>query len=109
MSKRRLFKRLDDRTGRLERAVNLINDGEQPNLRVHKREADQPHPLTRPRAIPPDRSVVLGMKGPSGNDEGMGFTYEVGLTTSSTSLYQQRTVPTLTLSSGGYVLTYVEA
>lgn len=60
MSKRRYFKRLDDRSGRLERAINIINDGENPNLKVHIREADPPHPLTRPRAIPPDRVSIVG-------------------------------------------------
>jgi hypothetical protein len=60
MSKRRYFKRLDDRSGRLERAINIINDGENPNLRVSRQEADPPHPLTRPRAIPPDRVSIVG-------------------------------------------------
>ena len=78
MSKRRYFKRLDDRTGRLERAVNIINDGEQPNLRVHRREADPPHPLSKPRAIPADRAQIIGSLGaPSDTRE---FIYEVGLT-----------------------------
>jgi len=78
MSKRRYFKRLDDRTGRLERAVNIINDGEKPNLRVHKREADKPHPLSTPRAIPADRAQIVG---PSDLDSDVrGFVYTVGFT-----------------------------
>ena len=78
MSKRRYFKRLDDRTGRLERAVNIINDGDKPNLRVHKREADKPHPLSTPRAIPADRAQIVG---PSDLDSDVrGYIYTVGFT-----------------------------
>ncbi len=84
MSKRRYFKRLDDRTGRLERAVNIINDGEKPNLRVHKREADKPHPLSSPRAIPADRAQIVG---PSDLDRDVrGFVYTVGFTADAVTM-----------------------
>lgn len=78
MSKRRYFKRLDDRSGRLERSINIINDGENPNLKVHIREADPPHPLTRPRAIPPDRVSIVG---PSDKDLTItNYVWNVGYT-----------------------------
>lgn len=84
MSKRRYFKRLDDRTGRLERAVNIINDGDKPNLRVHKREADKPHPLSSPRPIPADRAQIVG---PSDLDNDVrGFVYTVGFTSDARTL-----------------------
>ena len=100
MSVRRRFKALDGRTGRLERAVNLVEDGEARGLKVHRREADQPHPLSSPSPIPIDRAtIVAGMRGQD-KSEDKGFKFVVGFTLSG-ALYESRSSPVLVLVSGG--------
>lgn len=103
MSVRRRFKALDGRTGRLERAVNLIEDGELRGLKVARREADKPHPLSNPSPIPIDRTtIVAGMRGQD-RPEDKGFRFVVGMTLSG-ALHEMRTCPVLVLASGGAIL-----
>ena len=102
MSIRKRFKALDGRTGRLERAVNLIEDGEMRGLKVARREADKPHPLSNPGPIPVDRAtIVAGMRGQD-KSEDKGYTFVVGFTLAGT-LYEARSSPVLVLASGGFV------
>ncbi len=106
-TRRNRFRRLDDRTGRLERAVNIINDGQMPSLRVHRREADEEHPLSRPFKIPVDRSTLLNI-GPAGNTEGRQVKIYVGYTPSISNLSATRTTTAVMITSGGFTLTYTE-
>ena len=60
MSRRRArFKTFDQRTGRLERAVSMIEDGETGML-VRKGENDRAHPLSQKFVPPIDRASILG-------------------------------------------------
>lgn len=107
MSLRRRFKALDGRTGRLERAVNLIEDGEARGLKVARREADKPHPLSNPSPIPVDRAtIVAGMRGPK-KSEDQQFAWVIGYT-STTDFWGARGGHALALYSGGCVITFTE-
>lgn len=77
MSTRRHMKRLDDRTGRLERAVNLVNDGVIPGIKVARGEADRPHPQSRTKVIGLDRALLKAPKPPDVSERNL--TIEVGL------------------------------
>lgn len=57
--RRSRFKTFDQRTGRLERAVVLIEDGETGML-VRRGENDRKHPLSREFVPPIDRATLLG-------------------------------------------------
>lgn len=81
MSVRRHMKRLDDRTGRLERAVNLINDGVIPGILVKRGEHDLPHPQSVPRVVGPDRATLKAPKTPDISVSN--FTYRAGFTSNS--------------------------
>lgn len=59
-TRRNRYVALDQRTGRLERAINLVNDGQEPNLKVMRSEADKYNPQTRGVRIPLDRVAVMG-------------------------------------------------
>lgn len=54
------YVRHDDRTGRLERAISLVNDGQDPSLVVARGEADKYNPQTRKMRIPLDRVAING-------------------------------------------------
>ena len=108
-SKRYRMKALDGRTGRLERAINLIEDGEVRGLWTKRSEADNPHPLSRPVTIGIDRAQIMQGILPKSGDPERGYTHRVGYTSSSTSLYTQRETQALGLTSGGAVLEYTEA
>lgn len=81
MLSRNRFKRLDDRTGRLERAVNMVNDGMIPGIWVRKGEEDKPHPQSFPRPIGPDRATLKALK--DEDSASLNFTYRVGYTANS--------------------------
>ena len=55
-SKRNRMKVIDQRTGRLARAVQMVEDGEIRGLYVRKGEEDREHPQKYPKVIPPDRA-----------------------------------------------------
>lgn len=54
MTRRARFYARDERTSRLERAVNLVEDG-YTGVKVLRSDRDRAHPLDRPVDIPPDR------------------------------------------------------
>lgn len=93
------FKSLDQRTGRLERACTLLEDGERPRLKT--REPDPRHPLSRPFVIGMDRAqVVAGMQGEN-KFEDRQFKFAVGTTTPN-DLVGIRGMQSFVLSSGGF-------
>jgi len=59
-TRRSKYVKLDDRTGRLERAVALVNDGQDPSLMVRRGEADKYNPQTRKLRVPLDRIAIMG-------------------------------------------------
>lgn len=103
MAKRYNFKALDQRTGRLERACTLLEDGEIARLKT--REPDPLHPQSRPRTIGLDRAqVVQGMRGEVKLEDRQ-FVFRVGMTANSTFDGYRGSV-SLVPSSGGFILTY---
>lgn len=94
----------DQRTGRLERAIDLIEDGDQRGLKVHRREADAEHPLRRPFKIGADRANLFpGLQGKKTYEDAQ-FLFVFGYSLGA-DLWAQRTVPILSWGSGGAVLT----
>ena len=108
-SRRYRMKALDGRTGRLERAINLVEDGEVRGLWTKRSEADPAHPMSKPVVIGVDRAQIMQGILPKSGDPERGYTHRVGYTSSSTSLYTQRETQALGLTSGGAVLEYTEA
>lgn len=103
MSKRYNFKALDQRTGRLERACTLLEDGERAKIKT--REPDPLHPQSRPRTIGLDRAqIVQGMNGEQKLEDRQ-YTFRVGIT-ASTDLTSYRGSISLVPYSGGFSLTY---
>lgn len=99
------FKFLDQRTGRLARAVELTEDGEIPGLQTTRRNADKKHPLSTPVSIPPDRATykVQYTEKQTGT-----YTYRVGMMGTGTLGQRQQSVA-IRYSSGGVTLNYTEA
>lgn len=60
MARKSLMKAFDDRSGRLERAMDLIQDGQNPKLMVTRGEADRFNPQSIKRRVPPDRVHLKG-------------------------------------------------
>lgn len=54
------FRKFDDRTGRLERALDLISDGQNPNVKTLRSEADRFNQQSVLRRVPPDRVQLRG-------------------------------------------------
>lgn len=100
MSQRHRYKRLDDRTGRLERAVNLINDGMIPGILVKRGEEDKPHPQLHPRQIGPDRADLKARK--DVDSATLNFTYRVGYTANSNFIRPSVTCASFGTTSGRY-------
>jgi hypothetical protein len=99
MARRYNFKAIDDRTGRLERACTLLEDGEKAKIRT--KEPDPLHPQTRARAIGMDRAqVVAGMKSAEKKEDGATI-FRVGSTSGQDFGNQSRTSQSLVPSSGG--------
>lgn len=101
------FKAYDQRTGRLERAVDIIQDGDEPGLWVARAEADPPHPLRRKVIIPPDRTNYFPGRVKENTYEDAQFKYMFGYT-AGPNLWQQRTTPVLSWGSGGALLDATE-
>lgn len=54
------FRKFDDRTGRLERAIDLISDGQNPKVQTLRSEADRFNQQSIVRRVPPDRVQLRG-------------------------------------------------
>jgi len=91
----RKYKAFDQRTGRLERAIDLIEDGDKPGLRVHKFEADRFHPQRIPVRIGPDR---IAPRPPVGDEFRYVYGYTLGV-----NLWEQRSLPIVSWGIGGVV------
>ena len=105
MSVRHRMKRLDDRTGRLERAVNMTNDGMIPGIRVRRGEEDKVHPQSVPRVVGLDRALL---KAPKPADTAVrNFVYQVGYT--SNSNFERPSMPACNFGSTYGTYTYITA
>jgi hypothetical protein len=89
MSNRHRMMRLDQRTGRLERAVAMLEDGQRPGLLVHAREADRFHPQSISKVVGLDRAMV---KAPKPELEKGTFNFSVGQWGNSNFTRQQMPV-----------------
>lgn len=100
--RRSRFKAIDQRSGRLERAVILTEDGETGML-VRKGDRDKPHPLSKPFQPPIDRAVLLGKTEP---ERQPGTTViDVGYE-SPGSNYERPSMGVLTIQQTGGTITY---
>lgn len=105
MSKRNRMKVLDQRTGRLAYAINMVEDGEIRGLYVKRGEDDPEHPQKYPRVIPPDRAQVV-RKMYDADLEGSALrSYVVGYTADPTT-YAREGWPMLCLVESNGVFTY---
>lgn len=87
-SKMRAF---DQRTGRLERAIDLIEDGQNPTLKVTRGEADKYNPQSRPIRPGPDR---VSFRGPGTQEITRGrYVWMVGWTANSN--FERPQMPTI--------------
>ena len=105
MSVRRHMKRLDDRTGRLERAVNMVNDGMIPGILVRRGEQDRVHPQSSPRVVGLDRASLKGFK-PADNAT-TNFVFQVGFTGMSNFLRPNMPACVFGSTSGTYTFSDV--
>src|SRR5881392_2683276 len=94
MSVRHRMKMTDGRTGRLERAVTMVEDGMIPGLYVRNGENDRAHPQAKRLKIAPDRATLRQQKN---NPEPTGPTvYRVGQTfPHGSNLWEAPSVPVL--------------
>jgi hypothetical protein len=98
MSNRRArMLRLDARTGRLERAIHLLEDGHKAG--VMTRDPDRPHPQSRPVGPVIDRAMI---RIPKPEVERGTFTYNVGLEGNSNLERVQTPVLVFGLTWGTY-------
>lgn len=87
--RRNKFRAYDQRTGRLERAINIIEDGDSPGLKVARGEADQAHPLRKHPRIPPDRKNLFPGLVRDDAYEDAQFKYVYGYTSSGSNLWER--------------------
>lgn len=100
----RKYRAYDERTGRLERAIDLIEDGEIKGLKTTRREADSEHPQRRPLRVGPDRANLMPGFRKQQTYEDAQFKFVFGYTLGS-DLWAQRTTPMFAWGSGGFTLT----
>ena len=103
----RKYRAYDERTGRLERAIDLIEDGEIKGLKTTRREADDEHPQSRPLRIGPGRANLMPGFRRRNTYEDAQFRFVFGYTAGS-DLWEQRATPILGWSSGGFELIATE-
>jgi hypothetical protein len=89
------MKVIDGRTGRLERAVSMVEDGIIPKLYVRNGEQDRPHPQSKRLKIAPDRALL---RPPKTIVEGAAFTFRVGQSLPpGSNLWEPPSVPVLSV------------
>lgn len=94
----------DMRTGRKVRYADLVDDGENPSTRVHKRERDAEHPLKFPRTPGADR---MSLYRPAPEAIVGNVTVYVGYSGDPDALYADRMqVPQITVTAGMALLTH---
>lgn len=100
--RRNAWKQLDQRSGRLERAVSLVEDGET-GVMTTKRDRDYKHPLSTAFVAPLDRATI---KGDVISEEQHGTTtVNVGMLGSGND-FTREAVPVMALHVGGGVISY---
>ena len=100
--RRSKFKAIDQRSGRLERAVALTEDGVTGML-VRKGDHDRPHPQSAPRPMPIDRATLLGAPEP---EMQRGDTViDVGYSNPGSN-YERPDMPVITFPGTGGTITY---
>jgi hypothetical protein len=96
----------DQRTGRKERFDDLIEDGELPGVRTHRREADREHPQKRLKAPGPDRAAIYKPL-PEAKSEAVRIMF--GYDVPSDQLWAPRSPgPDFAITFGGIVVTSIE-
>ena len=105
MSVRRYMKRLDDRTGRLERAINMVNDGIIPGILVRRGEQDLPHPQSYPKIVGLDRAQIKAS--PPIDDASLNTVFYVGITAIGSN-FQRPNMPMLRFANTWGTFTYFE-
>ncbi len=105
MSVRRHMKRLDDRTGRLERAINMVNDGIVPGILVRRGEQDRVHPQSMPRLVGLDRAQLKPT--PPIDDALENAVFYVGFTAMGSN-FQRPNMPSLRFEQTWGTFTYYD-
>jgi hypothetical protein len=94
----------DMRTGRKVRYADLVEDGENPSIRVHRRERDAQHPQRFPRAVGADR-IALHRPAPEAVIDSV--TVRIGYEADADALYAGRMwTPAITVSTGAVLVTF---
>lgn len=90
----------DQRTGFKVRYRDLVEDGEIPGVRTHKREADSEHPQKYLRPVGPDQ---IALYHPSPESARHDLTLTVGQMPASTSLWAgKESLPIISLQTAPY-------
>lgn len=106
MSKRHRMRVMDQRTGRLAYAVNMVEDGEIRGLYVKRGEDDPQHPQKYPKVIPPDRAQVVRKMYDSDLEGAALRRYVVGYAANSS--FERDGIPVLSLVPTYGTFTYTE-
>lgn len=94
----------DMRSGRKVRYADLVEDGENPSIRVHRRERDAQHPQKFPRTPGADR---IALHRPAPEAAAYNVTIQIGYSANPDALYDGRMLsPEITVSTGACLLTY---
>jgi hypothetical protein len=109
-SKRGRMRVLDQRSGRLAYAIQMVEDGEVRGLYVKRGEDDKQHPQKFPKVIPPDRSQVA-RKMYDADLEGSQVTGKVVIGFLADPVtFERQGIPGMSMDSSGSVsVTYTEA
>jgi hypothetical protein len=108
--KRNRMKVVDQRTGRLAYAIQMVEDGEIRGLYVKRGEDDKEHPQKFPKVIPPDRAT-LARKMYDADLEGSQITGTVTIGFLADPVtFERQGIPSMSMDSSGSVsVTYTEA
>ena len=105
MSVRRYMKRLDDRTGRLERAINMVNDGVVPGILVRRGDEDKVHPQSVPRVVGLDRAQIKAQ--PPVDDSHVNTVFYAGFTVTGSNFLRPQ-MPALRFDNTYGTYTYTK-
>ena len=106
-SLRRKFKAIDDRTGRLVRAIDLLEDGQNPKIKTTAANRDKFNPQSVTRRVPLDRVNLKG--GAFVPEVQSGYTrIDVGWIGNVGSNFERQGIPSVTTNTnwGTYTYTY---
>jgi hypothetical protein len=106
-SRRNRMKVLDQRTGRLAYAIDMVEDGEIRGLYVRRGEDDQQHPQKFPKIIPPDRAQFVRKMYDADLEGSQLRRYVVGYSADPTT-FAREGFPVLSLVPSYGTFTYTE-